>query len=83
MPTLDAIVCPKCGFEPAAVDAARPPEACARCGLLFARWRERQEAAQLAAATVREQAVNPADVLEGTAAAPLSSPPSTSCTAAA
>lgn len=72
MPTLDAIACPKCGFEPPAADADRPSEACARCGLVFARWRERQQAAQLAAATVREQAVNPADVPDGTAAAPLS-----------
>lgn len=72
MPTLDAIACPKCGFEPPAADAVRPPEACERCGLVFARWRERQDEVRLAAATVREQVVNPADVLDGTAAAPLS-----------
>ena len=72
MPTLDAIACPKCGFEPAAADAAHPREACERCGLVFARFHEREEAAQLAAATVREQTVNPADVLDGTASAPLS-----------
>ena len=70
MPTLTAIVCPKCGHESALL--SDPEAACERCGLVFARFREREETARLAAATVREQAVNPADVLEGTAAAPLS-----------
>ncbi len=67
MPTETLAACPKCHFS---VEEAST--SCERCGLIFARYRDREQAAELAAATLREQVVNPADVLAGIAAAPVS-----------